>query len=768
MPVKFIKLFPILFAILISSNLTYSINLQEVTDTTNRVDSTSISVIDTIIQKKTSDIDDVVYSSATDSIIFFISDKKMEINGRGEIKYKQTKLNAGRIIMDFNTNDIEAEGIVDPKDSTGTRIIQTPVLAEENETYEGKKLKYNFKTRKGLISYAKSETQGSIYRGEKIKKVDKDTYFIENAQFTTCDADTPHTHFAAEEMKYINKDKIVARWIWMYIEGVPLPVPLPFGVFPNETGRRSGFIMPSWGVSFDKGQYFDNFGFFWAINDNMDYKINADYFLQGGYRLRNQFRYVKRYEFSGTVNADYDHTHKNEPTDIDYEEYRNYRISVIHNQKITPTMGIDANLNFMSNSFLENTSTNYNDRLTQNITSNATFRERWEESGWNLVVNYSRSQNLSTGNITETLPNISISKNTTYPFQSKRGGAKKDWYEFLNFNYSGRFLNRRVKEQGDLITRGGFQHDLNLGASPKIGYFNISPRISYQEKWYNKFISKDPTTIPVYDSTNTQIGESNQIVTNDINEISIVRTFNASVSASTKLYGTWNINAFGIDGFRHTILPSVSYNYQPDFSDEFWNYYDVYQDTSGKYIQYDKYQREVFGGAPRGEQQAINFSIGNVFEIKTSKDPTDTTSKQEKIQLLNLNLSSGYNFAADSIKLSNLYMSFRTQIAGFLDFNGSSTFSFYDYKITDKGERILVNQFLINNGKGLMRLTNFSFSVSTSLSGEKLKGKTTTKGKDEEIQDGIMTPRPAEYIGIYKEEPADFSIPWNLSLSYNY
>ncbi|MBN2572249.1 MAG: LPS-assembly protein LptD [Ignavibacteriales bacterium] len=757
-----------MFTILMSSTITFATSQQQVTDTTNILDTTSVTTIDTTINKKTSDIDDVVYSSASDSIIFFVADKKMEINGRGEIKYKQTKLSAGKIIMDFNTNDLDAEGIVDPQDSTGIKIIQTPVLMEGSETYEGRKLKYNFKTRQGLISYAKSETQGSIYRGEKIKKVDKDTYFIKNAEFTTCDADTPHYNFAADEMKYINNDKIVARWIWMYIEGVPLPIPLPFGVFPNETGRRSGFIMPSWGVSYDKGQYFDNFGYFWAINDYIDYKINADYFLQGGYRVRNQFRYVKRYEFSGTVNADYDHTHINEPTDDDYVEYSNYRLSIIHNQKITPTMGIDANLNFMSNSFLENTSTNYNDRLTQNITSNATFRERWEESGWNLVVNYSRSQNLSTGNITETLPNISISKNTTYPFQSKRSGVSKEWYEFINFNYSGKFLNRRNKTNGDLLIRGGFQHDLNLGASPKIGYFNISPRISYQERWYNKYAMMDTVDWKMYDFTNTFIGQKDTFMLVDNNRINFVRTFSASISASTKLYGTWNINMLGIEGFRHTIIPTVSYNYRPDFSDGHWNYYNTYQDTTGKFIKYDKYQKEVFGGAPRGEQQAINFSIGNIFEIKTAKDPTDTSSQQEKMQLLNLNLSSGYNFAADSLNLSDLYLSFRTQIAGFLDISGSSNFSFYDYKIDRYGDETLVNQYLINNGKGLMRMTNFSFSLGTSLSGEKLKGKSTTKSQEQEIQDGIITPRPAEYIGIYKEEPADFSIPWNISLSYNY
>jgi hypothetical protein len=50
-------------------------------------------------------------------------------------------------------------------------------------------------------------------------------------------------------MKVVMNEQIIARWIWLYIGGVPLPIPLPFGVFPNQTGRRSGIIAPAYGQS---------------------------------------------------------------------------------------------------------------------------------------------------------------------------------------------------------------------------------------------------------------------------------------------------------------------------------------------------------------------------------------------------------------------------------------------------------------------------------------------------------------------------------------
>ena len=101
--------------------------------------------------------------------------------------------------------------------------------------------------------------------------------------------------------------------------------------------------------------------------------------------------------------------------------------------------------------------------------------------------------------------------------------------------------------------------------------------------------------------------------------------------------------------YRHIVTPSISYNYSPDFSTPFWGYYDSYVDSSGNTIEYNKYEREIFGKPSNQEQQSINFSVGNVFEMKTIADPTDTTSKENKFQLLNLSASMGYNFAAETL-----------------------------------------------------------------------------------------------------------------------
>jgi len=68
-----------------------------------------------------------------------------------------------------------------------------------------------------------------------------------------------------------------------------------------------------------------------------------------------------------------------------------------------------------------------------------------------------------------------------------------------------------------------------------------------------------------------------------------------------------------------------------------------------------------------------------------------------------------------------------------------------------------------------MRLNSFGFSVSLNFSGDRL-----TSGDKSQQASSPGAPASAyqeaakTYRGIYETEEADFSIPWNISLNYNY
>ncbi|NMB82798.1 MAG: LPS-assembly protein LptD [Ignavibacteria bacterium] len=754
----------LLFPIFISAQQNDSVASKTLPDTI-KLSNPSTELSDSTKKSKRTEVDAVVSASSQDSLIYNVKQKKMFLFNKGELKYKTTDLKSGKIFVDYERNELEAFGIEDTADTAKVKLKQTPVLVEGADVYEGSRIKYNFKTQQGFISLAKNREQTSRYEGEKVKKIDKSTYFIEQGMFTTCEEDTPHTYFTASEMKVMQRDKIIAKWIFMHIGGVPFPIPLPFAVIPNESGRRSGIIIPTYGQEFRRGQYFRNFGYFFALSDYFDLALTGDYFTKGGYGLRSRLRYAKRYDFSGTFTAGYSRIILGEEGDPNRQEQTDWNFSLFHNQQINPTSRLDVNLQFQSSNFFRNNSINYNDLLTQDIISNATYSKRWDESGNSISINYSRTQNLSNGNIYEALPNIYFSKNITYPFKSESAESITDqkWYEMIAYTYSGQFRNERRRTEGNLRIRGGVQHNLAFSASPKLGYFNISPSVNYQERWYNKRTKIENKPYDYTDPATGKVTRRDSIFYSDERGLYSVRTFDMSVSASTKLYGIMQPNIFGIEAFRHTLMPGISYNYKPNFANNTWGYFDSYTKVNGQVVHYDKYQNEIFGGAQPGESQSLNFSLGNVFEIKTFVDPNDTTKNSDanKIQLLNVNANVGYNFAADSLKLSDLSLNYRTQIGQSLNLSGSSTFTFYDFEGNQR-----VNRYLASVGKGLFRLTSFSFSVSTNLIGETKEERRSTVKKDESEYDAFQK---KDYISVYDDNGSpDLSIPWNLNLSYNY
>ena len=697
------------------------------------------------------DVDTTVFASSKDSLIFLVKEKKMKIYGDGNISYKSTEINSANIFIDFNSNEIDAEGI--PSDSLPESLIGTPVLKEGAEVYNGRTMKYNFKSGRGLLSVVKTQMDGSYYTGDKINKVDKETYFIEDGMFTTCDDTTcPHYYFTANKMKVIHKQQLVAEWIFINFGGVPLPIPLPFAVFPIESGRRSGIVPPAFGQSGIYGTYFSKFGYFFAIDDYMDLLLDGDYYTRGSYDVRGRYRYVKRYSYSGNISGGYKIRKLGDEADNNYSETEDWNIRVLHNQQITPTLKLDINLQFTTSSYLSRTETNLNEALADNIYSSANLFKSWEESGNSLSISYSRTQELKKNIISETLPNLNFSLAQSYPFRDNTGG--QEWYETFGYSYSGQFQNNRNKTDGDLKIRGGIQHNINASLSPKIGYFSISPNFRYTESWYNKQITR-------FAALNDTGGY--YIRTDDVKKIDQVRTFSMGISASTKFYGMFNINALGVNAVRHIVTPSITYNYAPDFSTPFWGYYDSYTDSSGKVIEYSKFEREILSKPTNQEQQNINFSIGNLFEMKTNVDPTDTTSKENKFQLLNLSASMGYNFAANSYKFSDLNLSYRTQLGSIISFSGSSTFSPYDYDDNDR-----IDRYLVSNGKGLLRLINTNFSVSLSLSGDKISSSQADNRTTVQQDEYLQTAERNVYQGLYNEKEADFSIPWDISLNYYY
>jgi lipopolysaccharide assembly outer membrane protein LptD (OstA) len=720
-----------------------------------------------------SGVDTVVTYSATDSIIYSMSTRFMNMYGKSDLKYRTIGLKAERVDVNWATATLTAEGVKDTADTTGKKFIGLPILVDGSETYNGHHVAYNFRTQKGKITLGDTELDQGYYHGEAIKKIEKDVLYVAGGRYTTCDKPDPDYYFYSPKMKVILRDHIVAEPVIFYVADVPV-FALPFGVFPNKSGRRSGLIAPAYGQDARRGMFLSHFGYYWAINDYMDVSTAFDWFTRGGWLNRSLFRYALRYNFTGSISANVTNLYTGEPSDPAHTEQRDYNIVLTHNQQIDPTTRLDVNFTFASGSYFRNVSSNLDEILRQNIVSNATLSKTWEESNRNLTVNVYRDQNLVTDDVEERFPSISFSQGQFFPFRrsSKSRSASSQptdlsWYELIGVTYSGQGqFNRSINYTTvkSLVTptqdsvrtentseHGGINHQLSITASPKAGHFTVAPSLSYNEKWYTKSIEKDSSG------------------THDVNGFRAVRTFSAGVSASTRFFGIFQPQIFGITGIRHTVTPSLSISYQPDFSDPGYGYYGTYVDKNGRTVKYNKFEQEIYGGAPSGRQENVGLSVGNLFEMKYRS--TDTSQQEQKIQLMNIGANISYNLAADSLRLSPLSLTYRTDIANILSLSASTTHNFY---VFDSNAGTRVNKFLWSNKRYLPDLTSVSFTLSTTLSGKKKQP--SAGGVPEEVQQEQeraqgeigQAAEPRTYTGLFGEETPDFSIPWNLSLGYTF
>jgi len=761
--------------ILILSIAISTLHAQDTTKIPLMTDTTKIAQ-KTVEDTTKAQIDSVVTYSATDSVVYSIDNRQMLLYKNGDMKYKDFKLNAGQIDINWDTSILTAQGRKDSADKT----VEQPVFNDGGEVYNSSHVTYDFKTQKGRVNVANTEIDKSYYHGELIKKFGKDVLFIENGRFTTCDntAD-PDYWFQSSKMKLVVNDRIVAEPIIFYLDGVPV-FALPFGVFPSKGGRRSGIITPAFGESANAGRYLSHFGYFWAINDYSDLTTTADWYTRGGYALRSGFRYNVRYYLNGSLYGAYDYRYTGQPGDVPtssepqgYSLQKDWDLQFTHDQVIDPTTRIVANVNMSSGSYYRNTSLDYGQNLLQNLVSDASFFKTWENSGNSLSLNIHRDQNLGNGSISATLPSMSFSHSTSYPFrrsdQSSDLSDNLSWYEMIGYSYSGEFENQTSKTwdttvAGDYrrFSAYGASHSVIINASPKAGFFTITPSLSITDKMY--------TSRTIYDEQRSGFGHPYQLGDTVVGRTEYglynVGTFSTGVSASTRLFGIMQPNIFGITAFRHTLEPSIAFSYQPDFSKPYWHYYQTFV-INGVSQQYNNYQTAVYGGAPSGTVAAASFSLANIFEMKTLS--SDTSQAENKIQLLNLDLSTSYNFAADSMKLAPLSTSFRTNIAQKFDFSGNANFDFYKFD-TASTVRARINKYLWSEGK-LPDMTSFSLSLSTSLQGQSKKSASShqSQSPDSLAQQQDSLKALQQYNGFYQQvESPDLSIPWNLSFGIVY
>lgn len=735
---------------------------------------------DTIsIAKSPSGIDSLVTFFAEDTVVFNLRSKRMFLKGKANIDFKLQKLNSEIIEIDFSNSVLQAKYGID----SAKRKFGFPKFDDQGEVFFGEDIKYNFKTKRGNIVAGETQTGEGFYYGSRIKRQSENELFVEDGYYTTCDDACPHYHFGSPKMKLAVKDKIFLDPIIFYVEDMPIFV-FPFGLFfPNKSGRQSGIIIPSFYFSKNRGVVFQDFGFYWAASDYWDTQIKFDFFSKGGFLTKNNTRWAKRDEFNGSYNIQYGRTRFN-PDD---EFIQNWSLQLNHNHNINPQERVDINVNFASQDFNRNTQTDYQARIQQNMTSNASYSRSFD-NGSNFSTSFQRDQNLIDKSYSQTIPiNYSIPNFT--PFKKMISSTDKSWYSFVrdislsyrsNYTYSG-----RKSALGDSAfkydERNKLSHSPSISISPKFGHFTVSPSISFAANNYFRQLNR---TYNPSDSTTSDSFDKGFFTE---------YYYSMGVSVSTRVFGIADKTRpffgfltpemMGFDAFRHTYQPSVSYTFTPDFSQDKFGFYGKYfNESQGRMVKYSRYERDG-GAAPSGLSQRISYSDLHSFEIKVRQGDS---LPDKNIELLRLTFGLSYNLAADSMKLSDISMSFRSPSIGLFEFSGNASFTAYDemkYE-TSPGNYSYrrVNQYLVENGKGLARLTNLSISLSTSFSSEGQKAPSSFSAPSDTLsRDSLINTLGSRFVARHNAEEKfmdwygdaspgyiPYGVPWVLTTGLNF
>ncbi len=726
------------------------------------------------------------YASA-DSLSMDMEKKMAWMYGNASIEYEDIKLKAAIIAISFEDNTIHAYAM---QDSLGNDI-GTPEFTQGSLSFKSKEIAYNFTTRKGLIQNVITKEGEGFLHGSIIKKINDSVTNVGRGEYTTCDLEqSPHFSLKYSKAKVLSGNMIVTGPAYMSIEGVPLPLALPFGLFPNKKGRSSGLIIPKYGESANRGFFLEDGGYYFGLNDYFDLKLTGDIYSRGSWALKPALTYKKRYKFSGNFSLKYAITKLGTLGSTDYSKKTDFFVTWSHRQdpKARPNSVFSASVNAGSSSFNKYNPSTVNDYLSNTFSSSVSYDMRLGTWG-NLTSSARHSQNTTSKQVTLSLPEVSFGINRIYPFKRKIQTGKPAWYESINVTYNMNMRNElstfdSLVFQRDVASRfsNGIKHSVPVSGSFKVmKYFSWSNSINYNERWYTRSIRKTWIDDTLVTGGVTQYG---YVDTDTIAGFKTSRDYSFNSSLSTTIYGMKQFKKGPLRAIRHVIRPSVGFNFLPDFGREDLGYWKTVQsDAFGHTEKYSVFGsngtfQPLYGAPPSQKSGAINFGITNNLEMKV-RSLKDTITGTKKVMLIdNFSLSTSYDLAKDSLRWSNINLSARTTLFKKVQISYSSSYSpyglysqpFYGYTILDyytnpfysstPGPIINKSQYSMN--KKLLRFLNAGWNLSV---GYDLKPKKKTAKK---AVPGSTTPQELEDVQTNPQLYIDWDNPWTLHVDYNF
>ncbi len=558
---------------------------------------------------------------------------------------------------------ITAADTISMADSLVWTAGETTTERPGEEPVRSSNIIYDLREGRGSAFGAQTKlTQGAtwVMNGD-LPAILPDTVFGHDINFTSCEEEEPHYHFAARELKAIGGSWLVARNVTLNFGDVPV-IWLPFIFQSTETGRRSGILPIRVGVndivrtSRGHTRRVSNVGFFWAINDYADATVAMDWWsdhftsLTGGFRYRNSQKFmdgranVRRFWRVGGGR------------ELSFDLGQNWQMDERTSLRVSARYASSSQF-VRQNSFDPR-------EITQSINSEGGLNRRFDWGSLSLSAN--RRQFLSDDRVEMTLPSANLSLKTITLFKAPDSRAK--FFNNMTWSGSARYTKNTTDRaaQADSafsesladasstsasvsssFNLGPFSWNQNLSFSgssvmdlPALvafpgdtlgplptglldkskGDITWSMAFNYQQRLIGSTTLTPDLSISGSSKRSDDIPEASSFVAGP-------RRISFGARLKSDIYGYYGGFA-GFEAIRHKISPSFTYSYAPE-------------------IVPSLLQETVFGARESKAKNLLSFGLNQTFEAKRPDDGTEEELEEDLEDPLSL---LDDPFASDSLQ----------------------------------------------------------------------------------------------------------------------
>jgi hypothetical protein len=575
--------------------------------------------------------------------------------------------------VDRDGTQLQADSIRYHEASCRLDAAGDPQLFDQGTVLVGEGMRYDTCRRRGTVRDALTDfQQGGVtwyVRGQGFATDSNSRrVYAKSTTFTSDPQPVPDYHFAAGQAKWINKRTMVARPAILYVRDVPI-MWLPFIFQDIRGGRRSGILFPRFGIndlvrpSRHYSRHISDFGYYVAVNDYIDVLVAGDWFAGRNVTFHGQAQYHWLDRFmDGQLS--YSRTSQLDQPGV------NTRIGWNHTQRFNSRTSFNAHVDYSTNGTIIQRNSLNPWEVTARIGSSLNFDKRFSWGALNI--GGTRYQDLSSNNITQTFPSVSLTPSAV------NITSWMTWSPGFTFSNDQQFH----QASGTLLVPGDTTPDtlrlfndsrrtsMTINTPLRIGRWNWSNNVSvtdarihglkefkldsgsvvrrlvFGETFETRVDWNTGINLPSFFPSTWKLQPGVAIINTTSQGPFMIRNqftggefvrqgkrLSFSASLSPTFFGFFP-GVGPLSRIRHSLSPQISWQYAP-----------------GVRVP-DAYARAIDPGngtlnSRTDPQQTISFGLSQTFEAKLKPPAGDTASEREprKIRLLSISTSAiGYNF----------------------------------------------------------------------------------------------------------------------------